>query len=273
MTQRIPSIADPSVRFMNVSFAYSSAPVVHQVDIEFVRGCIHCIIGPNGSGKSTLASLLIGMLVPQSGDIQINGRSLRGISEAERSRLVALTPQRISCPFDYSVLEFVRMARHGAGRADPDGRRLSDNEIIQSAMHRAGVVHLTGRPFNELSVGEQQRVAIARMLAQDTPIVVLDEPTSALDIEHQLELIALAQDIKQQGGCVIWITHDLHLALRIADTVGILQAGQVAAIGPPAVALADDVLDKVFGVRRGRDPQPQFVLRPKSSEQHGVLSQ
>lgn len=265
MTQPTLPKVDPVVRFVNVSFAYGSAPVVHNVDIEFFSGRIHCIIGPNGSGKSTLAGILIGMLVPQSGDVQINGRSLGGISDAERSRLVALTPQRISCPFDYSVLEFVRMARQGAGRVDQHGQRFSDSEIIQGAMRRAGVLHLAGRPFNELSVGEQQRVAIARMLSQDTPIVVLDEPTSALDIEHQLELIALAQGIKQQGGCVIWITHDLHLALRIADTVGILQAGKVAAIGRPETALADHVLDKVFGVRRGGDLQPQFVLRPKSA--------
>ena len=266
MTQPISQSAGPAVRFKNVSFGYSSDPVVRDVNIDFSSGRIHCIVGPNGSGKSTLAGLLIGMLVPQSGDIQINGQSLRSITDDRRSRLVSLTPQRIFCPFDYSVQEFICMARHGVGRDGQREKLVPDNEVIQNAMRRAGVVRLAGRPFNELSVGEQQRVAIARMLAQDTPIVVLDEPTSALDIEHQLALMGLAQGLKQEGGCVIWITHDLHLALRTADTVVTLNAGTVVAVGSPEMALADPILDEVFGVRRGSDQQLQFVLRPKSGD-------
>lgn len=265
MTSVPPTPEFSAVRFVNVCFAYGATPVVQNINIEFLSGCVHCIIGPNGSGKSTLAGLLIGMLVPQSGDIQIQGQSLAGLSADKRARLVALTPQRIVCPFDYSVREFIGMAPSPDRQNSSSKGPYSVGRLVQDAMELAGVVHLASRPFNELSVGEQQRAAIARMLAQDTPIMVLDEPTSALDIQHQLELLELARAVKEQGRCVIWITHDLHLALRAADYVVVLKDGAVAAAGTPDIALADDLLDAVFGVRRGYDHQPQFVLRAKST--------
>jgi len=265
MTDQTSHKSHIPVRFTNVSFRYHTAPVLHDVNMDFGAGCIHCIVGPNGSGKSTLAGLLIGMLSPQSGDVQINGQSLPTISHHQRSRLVALTPQRILCPFDYSVLEFVRMARHQSWLDMQGVESISGDKVLQQALQTTGVVHLIGRPFNELSAGEQQRVAIARMLAQDTPITVLDEPTSALDIEHQLELVAMVQAIRQKGGCVIWITHDLHMALRTADNIVMLKNGQVVIAGPPEVALADAVLGEVFGVRRGGLQQPQFELYSKTN--------
>ena len=266
MSDKSQSGTEMAVTLTDVTFAYDRTPVVHRVNLAFSSGSINAIVGPNGSGKSTIAGLLTGMLEPRSGDIKIFGRPLSAIGNRDRSRFLSLAPQKLACPFDYSVNEFVRMARyHRVGQTHSCRLPASDADAVQEAMQLAGVEYLSGRAFNELSVGEQQRVAIARVLAQDTPIVALDEPTSALDIEHQLSLLTLIHRIKVQGGCVIWITHDLHTVFRSADRVMVLSEGSVAAAGPPESALRDEVLESVFHVRRGTQPQPAFELQPRSA--------
>ena len=267
MSDKSQSGTDTAVTLTDVTFAYDLTPVVHGVNMAFSCGGITAIVGPNGSGKSTIAGLLTGMLQPRSGDIKIFGRSLSAIEHRDRSRFLSLAPQKLACPFDYSVTEFIRMARyHRVAQAPTCRLPASDADAVQESMRLAGVEHLSDRAFNELSVGEQQRVAIARVLAQDTSIVVLDEPTSALDIEHQLSLLNLIRRIKRQMGCVIWITHDLHTVFRSADRVMVLSKGSVAAVGPPESALRDEILEAVFHVRRGTQPQPAFELQPKSAD-------
>ncbi len=267
MRDKSQSGTDTAVTLTDVTFAYGLAPVVHGVNMAFSCGSINSIVGPNGSGKSTIAGLLTGMLEPLSGDIKIFGRSLSAMEHRHRSRFLSLAPQKLACPFDYSVTEFIRMARyHRVAQAPTCRLPASDADAVQEAMRLAGVEHLSKRAFNDLSVGEQQRVAIARVLAQDTPIVVLDEPTSALDIEHQLSLLNLIHRIKLQGGCVIWITHDIHTVFRSADRVMVLREGSVAAAGPPESALRDEILEAVFHVRRGSQPQPAFELHAKSAD-------
>jgi iron complex transport system ATP-binding protein len=265
MTNNPSTDSHAVVSMTDVSFAYGAVPVLQQLNFSFSQSTINFIVGPNGSGKSTIAGLLGGMLQPNGGEIRLLGRPSGVVSHRDRSHLLALVPQKLVCPFDYSVTEFIRMARYH--RTDEiSGHRLptSDSDALAEAMRLAGVQHLTGRAFHELSVGEQQRVAIARMLAQDTPIIVMDEPTSALDIEHQLSLLNLIRRIREQGGCVIWITHDLPLVLQHADSVLVLSEGTVAAAGPPHTALDDATLEAVFHVRRGVSQQTSFELTPES---------
>lgn len=262
------SPGDIAIALQDVQFAYATAPVLCDITLSFRPGELTCVIGPNGSGKSTLAGLMVGLHTPTGGRIEVMHAPLATMPHRQRARWISLVPQRSLCSFDFTVMELVAMGRYHATGAT-DGRRLpaADEAAIEEAMRLAGVSHLANRLITELSMGEQQRVGIARMLAQDTPVVILDEPTASLDLQHQLELMDLLEAIKKQGCCLVLITHDLNIAAQCADNVVALHQGRIAARGKPAEVLCDQVLGEVFGVRlQARGDTMGFVLNRKSAD-------
>jgi iron complex transport system ATP-binding protein len=171
-----------------------------------------CVIGPNGAGKSTLLRTLAGLRAPDGGQVAIDGKPLAAWPLPALARQRAYLAQARGDAFAYRVIETVLMARHPY-HADRYWEGSDDHAAAEAALQRLDVLHLARRDVRTLSGGERQRVAIAALLAQDTPLLLLDEPTTALDLAHQVAVMALlAADCREHGKTVVMVGHDLNLA-------------------------------------------------------------
>jgi iron complex transport system ATP-binding protein len=254
-----------SVKSLHV--AYEKKEILHSIDLQLARGELLVLIGPNGSGKTSLIRALSGILRPSSGEIFINQRHLATLSEGERARQVAVVPQSSQLPPAFTVFECVALGRTPylawLGRL---GTR--DLRMIQQAMQAAEIEHLSERHAAELSGGEQQRVILARALAQSCPILLLDEPTAHLDLHHQVNLLGLVRRMaKDQNLAVLVAMHDLNLASLYADRLVLLVDGRVRANGTPAEVLTTEILRSAYQVPLQVHPNPQHgtpwvVLQP-----------
>jgi iron complex transport system ATP-binding protein len=171
-----------------------------------------CVIGPNGAGKSTLLRTLAGLRAPDAGQVAIDGKPLPAWPLPALARERAYLAQSRTDAFAYRVIETVLMARHPY-HADRYWEGTDDHAAAEAALRQTGVLHLAGRDVRTLSGGERQRVAIAALLAQDTPLLLLDEPANALDLAHQVAVMGLlARECRERGKTVVMVGHDLNLA-------------------------------------------------------------
>ncbi|MEV0366109.1 heme ABC transporter ATP-binding protein [Nocardia fusca] len=217
--------------------------VLDDVDFEVAAGEVVALVGPNGAGKSTLLAVLAGELDPGGGSVELDGHPLDRWTPIDMARRRAVLPQSHTVGFPFSAAEVVAMGRAPWQRTPQAGR---DDEVIAAAMAATDCTHLAGRSFPSLSGGERARVALARVLAQDTATLLLDEPTAALDLGHQEAVLTLAADRAATGAAVVVVLHDLASAAAYADRVAVLDDGRVAAAGPPREVLTGELLSRVY---------------------------
>ncbi|MET7772261.1 heme ABC transporter ATP-binding protein [Nocardia sp. NPDC005366] len=217
--------------------------VLDTVDFEVVAGQVVALVGPNGAGKSTLLAALAGELTPTEGTVELDGRRLDDWTPLDMARRRAVLPQSHTVGFPFTAREVVAMGRAPWARTE---RGEHDDERIDAALAAADVRHLAGRSFPTLSGGERARVALARVLAQDTATLLLDEPTAALDLGHQESVLRLATSRAAAGAAVVVVLHDLGIAAAYADRVAILESGRVAADGPPREVFTTELLTRVY---------------------------
>lgn len=235
------------IRLRNLSMDYGGGAILQGLDLSLAPGPMVGLIGPNGAGKSTLLKLMMGLLRPTTGSIEIDGRALQGYRRRALARRMTLVPQETQIDFAFSVEEVVAMGRNPhLGRFEVPGER--DLEIIQQAMSQTGTAELAERTISTLSSGERQRAMIARAIAQQTPIVLLDEVTANLDLSHQLAVLELVHDLARNGRLVIAAIHDLTLASRFCDRLILLADGRIRADGPPRAVLTEANLRHWFAV-------------------------
>ncbi len=217
--------------------------ILNGVSLEIRVGQVIALVGPNGAGKSTLLSVLAGDETPTSGRVVIDGNDLKShkLAHLARKRAVLLQEQKLSFPFQ--VFDVVLM-----GRAPWRGLPEEDNDeiVVASAIEVAEVAHLTNRLFPTLSGGEKARVSFARVLSQQTKILMLDEPTAALDIRHQEAVLAHARVEAAAGAAVVVVLHDLSLAAAYADEVVVLMDGEIKGHGTPEEVFTSDLLTEVY---------------------------
>lgn len=212
------------------------------IDLRIKLGEVVALVGPNGAGKSTLMAAIAGDLAPASGTIRLLGRELGTWSHGELARVRAVLPQQTILQFGFTAQEVVAMGR---APLPPEDRR-QDDDAITFALSETETLHLAKRRFPTLSGGEQMRTSMARVLAQETKIVLLDEPTAALDIRHQQMVMLRARELASRGKAVIAILHDLNLAMTHADRIAVLSEGAIRALGTPWDVVADGLLADVF---------------------------
>ncbi|MEV6324713.1 heme ABC transporter ATP-binding protein [Nocardia sp. NPDC051787] len=217
--------------------------VLDGIDFQAVAGEVVALVGPNGAGKSTLLAALAGELALSEGLVELDGQPLTHWSTLDMARRRAVLPQTHTVGFPFTAREVVAMGRAPWVRTE---RRELDEEQIVAAMAATDVEHLAARSFPTLSGGERARVALARVLAQDTATLLLDEPTAALDLGHQEAVLRLATDRAAAGAAVVVVLHDLGIAAAYADRVAVLDSGRVAADGPPREVLTTDLLTRVY---------------------------
>jgi iron complex transport system ATP-binding protein len=238
-------VSDPVIRSERLTVVLDGRRVLDDVSLDVVPGEVLALVGPNGAGKSTLLSVLSGERVPTSGQVIVDDRDVRSFSPLELARRRSVLTQDNALSFSFRVIDVITMGRAPWTRTDEIAR---DAEAITSAASRADVTHLAGRRFTELSGGERARVSLARVLAQDTPIVFLDEPTAALDLRHQEDVLRIARELALAGRAVVVVVHDLSLAGAVADRVALLSAGRLVAVGAPSVVLTADAISAVYGL-------------------------
>jgi iron complex transport system ATP-binding protein len=204
------------------------------------------LVGPNGAGKTTLMRAIAG-LIPGEGMVNVGGRPLAAIAPRERARIFAYLPQGHVFHWPMSVEAVVALGRQPHADAF-SAQTPGDREAVARALAATHVEHLASRAVTTLSGGERARVALARALATEAPVLLADEPTSSLDPRQQLIVMELLRAVAGRGGAVLAIVHDLMLAARFADRVLLMQRGRIVADAPPAEALGHARLAEVFGV-------------------------
>lgn len=217
--------------------------VLQHVDLPVKAGEVLALVGPNGAGKSTLLAALAGDIALQHGEILLAGEPLHRWKPEELALRRAVLLQQVQLSFPFNVLEVVQM-----GRAPWSNTEVSENddELVSAAMLATDVTDFASRKFSQLSGGEKARVALARVLAQDTNVLMLDEPTAALDLRHQELVLQVARERAQSGRAVVVVLHDLNLAAGYADKVAVLEAGRLAALGTPEEVLTEELLSRVY---------------------------
>ena len=214
--------------------------LLDDVTVHASPGRVTALVGPNGAGKSTLLAALSGDRAPEAGQVFFDGADLHAAPTRDRARLRAVLPQSHPATVPFTVGEVIEFGRSPWGEPDPELRR----RVIADC----DVEHLLDRPVTVLSGGELARVHCARVLMQDTPILLLDEPTAALDLRHAESMLRVIGDRARAGATVVVVLHDLAAAAAHADDVIVLDAGRVVAAGTPAETLTAQLIGDVYGL-------------------------
>lgn len=233
----------PRLSARDLSYAVGDTVLVQTALLDIPGGQHLAIVGPNGAGKTTLVRLLAGELPATTGKVRIDGTDLSGLAESELALLRALLtpdgPEDIPLP----VESVVALGRHPHRHAsDP----ASDRVIVNAAMEQLGVAALRRRRYSTLSGGERSLVSLARVLVQETPVVLLDEPTGPLDLAVEERTMRHLKGVARPDRAIVTVGHDLNVVARHADRCLVLSAGHVVADGPPRRALTADVLTEVY---------------------------
>ena len=229
----------------NLCFATNDVELVCDVNLDLARGARVAVVGPNGAGKSTLLSLLSGDLRPSRGSITYDGVDVSTLPIRQLARSRAFLGQRQAEDIAFNVRQVVEMGRY-AYRNDASVPPGEDRRAVTGALEALDLRALESRLVSSLSGGERQRTAIARTMAQETPLILLDEPTTALDIGHQEMVLRVIRSLGRSGRTVVAVLHDLNMATAF-DHVVLLDGGGVAASGAPEVVLNSRSLTKVYG--------------------------
>lgn len=237
----------PAFSLQQIGYAIDQAHILHNISCDIQASQWVGILGPNGAGKSTLLRILAGVLAPSTGRVLLEGRALQAWPAIERAQRLAFVPQRTDLSFPFQVREVIEMGR------TPYLRRwqtesAEDERIVHTVMVETETTHLARRDVTTLSGGELQRVTLARALAQQPGFLLLDEPTASLDLRHQFDVVAILENLVQQGVTVLTALHDLNLAAAVCTTLILLRAGQVYASGTPAQVLTAETIRAVYEV-------------------------
>jgi iron complex transport system ATP-binding protein len=246
------------LEIQSLSVNYGSRRVLHAINLQVSSGEIVALIGPNGAGKTTLIRAVSGVIRPQFGGLRAGGEDLAGMNSARRASKLAVVPQARNLPEQFTVWQTVLLGRtpYLGWLGQPTGR---DQARVRWALERTETQDLTGRRIGELSGGEQQRVLLARALAQETPILLLDEPTAHLDLHHQAMLLDLVYALTREDRLtVLMALHDLNLAAIYAHRVALLVDGRLQAVGTPSEVLTSERLSEAYRLQLHVIPHPDF---------------
>lgn len=233
------------IKLNDITLSFGSRKLIEHASAHFECGRMTALLGRNGTGKSTLLRAIASLGEVQGGAIEIGGRELSELSNADLARMVAfVNTERVSVEA-MTAYDLVAVGR--SPYTDWSGRlRSSDHEVIERSIRIAGVEHLADRYVDTLSDGECQRVMIAKALAQDTPAILLDEPTSYLDMPNRYELCTLLGRLAHdEGKCVLFSTHELDIALTLSDNIALVDTPQLLYM-PTREMIASGSIERLF---------------------------
>lgn len=227
--------------------------LVKDVSLSLQSGEFVVIVGANGAGKTSLLRLLSGELQPDTGRVQLQDKPISTYSLRELALLRSVMRQHVELNFDFTVEEVVMMGRYPHIRA---AATRADKAVVNQMLQLTESTALRRRLYATLSAGEKARVTLARILSQQTPIVLMDEPTSTMDLRHQQLTMQIARQLVNNGGTVLAILHDLNLAALYADRIGMMVAGELVALGTPGDVFTSENIATVFNISVHIVPHP-----------------
>ncbi len=236
-----------TIRCENISFKYGIKLILEDFSIQFEKGSLYGILGPNACGKTTFLKLLSGVLKSNYGKVIIDESDIRNLTFREIARKVAVVPQSTSMNFDFFVKDIILMGRYAhVGRFSLESNE--DKEIVDNILKQFNLQGLKNRSFNELSGGEQQKVIIARAIAQKSRIILLDEPTTHLDINYQIEFMELLKKYINEGLIVIIVLHDINIATQFCNKIILIKEGRIKAFGDVNKTITKDNIKSVYNI-------------------------
>lgn len=240
-----------ALRFDNLTLGYNRHPAVHHLKGEIAAGTLLAVVGPNGAGKSTLLKGIVGELRPLQGRVELIG--------IKRENIAYLTQQStLDGSFPITIHDFVAMglwAQFGAFRGFDRAAR----QRIEEAIGAVGLSGLENRPIGQLSGGQLQRARFARVILQDSPLVLLDEPYGAIDANTVRDLAALVRRWNLEGRTVISVLHDFaHVRQEYPETL--LLARELVARGPTAEVLSDANLKRARELAEAQGEVPAAAI-------------
>ena len=233
-----------NIKTENVNVVLEDNNILKDINIEVDNKEVVGIIGPNGSGKSTLLKCIYRVLKPSNGIVKFDYADIKNISVKESSKKLAVLSQHNNYNFDFTVKEIVLMGRSPHKKfMERDNKE--DYDIVNDALKKVDMMNFKDRNFQSLSGGEQQRVILARALAQQPKCLILDEPTNHLDIKYQLQLMRIVKSLNIE---VIASIHDLNIATMYCDKIYVLKDGKIVQYGTPKEILTPQLIKNVYEV-------------------------
>ena len=226
----------PIIEINNLSIGYGNKIILEDFNASVYQGEFIGIVGCNGAGKSTLLKTIRGMLPKVKGDIKYYGKDIDNIYEKEFAKLVGYLQQNVEVGFSYTGKEIVLAGRYPYMQWW-ESESEDDEKLALECMEYTGTIDLANRPVSEVSGGQKQRILLAKVIAQQTPILFLDEPTTGLDFVYQEEIFRFAKELALMGKTILMVVHELNLAAKYCERIFLLGNGHL---------LADEIPDKVF---------------------------
>lgn len=257
------------IRIENLWFSYNSVDVIRGISYGMGRTEWVLMIGPNGVGKSTLLKLIIGLLSPSSGVVEIDHRSISQISEKERAKLLGYLPQTVSWVFPYTVQEIVSMGLYRRFRGFGLNRYTKLTHKIKEVLSLMGLQNLAMRRIDELSAGERQLVYLARVLAQEPQFFLFDEPMTNLDMNHKRKFWEIIKLLKSQNKGGIIVSHEILFPVGLFDYVICIKRGKVFASGTPEEIINTKGLELLYGTPMNVVKKETYIAFP-SLQKHRV---
>ena len=228
----------------NIKMKIGDNEILKGVSIDSKNREFVGIIGPNGSGKSTLLKSIYRILKPNDGCIKLDDMDISKMSIKESAKKMAVVSQHNYYNFDFTVKEVVSMGR-SPHKKNLERDNIEDFEIVKESLQKVGMSEFSNRSFSTLSGGEQQRVILARALAQQTPCLILDEPTNHLDIKYQLSLLNIVKDLDLT---IVAAIHDLNIAAMYCDRLFVMKNGKIVGSGTPQEVLTKEFIKEIYDI-------------------------
>ncbi len=244
-------MSETFLRAENIQVSLAGREVLKGLSFTLPRQGLIAMVGPNGAGKTTLLRALARLLPAHDmtqGSVHLDGVDVATLTIRERAKRFAYLPQGHTVHWPLPVRDIVALGRYPHGATDPARLNDADAAAVARAMQATDIIKFSNRRVTELSGGERSRVALARVLAVEAPVILADEPIASLDPRYQLDVMNGLHAAAGDGRLVVVVTHDLGLAARFADQVLVIDNGRLAAQGPCNEALTDVVLADVFRV-------------------------
>lgn len=236
------------IKLKDLSVGYEGKVIVSDINLEFIRGKMTCILGANGSGKTTMLKTIAKIIDKVDGDIEISSKSLWNYKQNELAKEMSVVLTHRAELENITGFDVASM-----GRYPHTGffGTLSENDIkiVEESLKKCSACYLRDKTFNQLSDGEKQKILIARGLAQDPNVIILDEPTSHLDIKYKLDVLSTLKKLSiEEGKTVICTLHEPDLAIKCCDYLVLVKGNKIIASGKTDDIVKSGKLNELYGL-------------------------